>query len=368
MKKMLIVVSIFFSLVFGWYGAKKIMFMWFFAHYHPPAVTISATTVKNQPWQSYFTAVGTLTAINGVDISPEVAGIVEQINFTSGQFVKKNEPIIVLRNDVEQANLKSSLARLQLAQINYDREKTLFNKHATSQAQVDASYAELLEAEGNVESIKAHIKQKNITAPFDGKLGIRQVNVGQFVSPNSNLVTLQSLNPLNVIFSVPEQNLSHLTIGQEIDVSVNIGKGDTIVKGKITAINAKIEPATRTISVEAIVQNTNNQLFPGMYGLVRIWLPGQPNMIVVPQTAISYSLSGDYVFLLTPQQMSDKPGSKPVLADQLFAHRQFVKIGERRGRDVTIVDGLKAGDQVVTSGQLKLQNGTEVHINNRVTL
>lgn len=362
---MLIYVGIFFALIFGWYGVKKIMFMWFIAHYQPPSVTISATNAESKTWQSYLSAVGTFTAINGVDISAEVAGIIEEIRFTSGQLIKKGEPLFILRNDVEQANLKSNQARLQLAQINYDREKTLYHKHVTSQSQLDIRYAELLEAQGSVESVQAQIKQKTITAPFDGKLGIRQVNLGQYVAPNTIMVTLQSLNPLYVMFSVPEQYLTNLSLGQDIDVTVNFGNQEIIAKGKITAMNAKVEQTTRNILVEATIPNDKNELYPGMYGLVKVWLPARQNTIVVPQTAISYSLSGDYIFIIKDEKDENK------LKDDehnLHVYRQYVKVGERRGDEVAILEGLNVGDKIVTSGQLKLQNGTHVTIDNRVKL
>lgn len=362
MAKMLICVSIFFGIVFGWYGVKKIMFLWFVAHYHPPAATISATTAHHKDWQSYLTTVGTLMAINGVDISPETAGVVEEIHFSSGQLVKKNDTLLTLRNDVEVANLKSNQARLQLAQINFDRAKELYHKHAASKAQLDTNLAELLEAQGNVESIQARIKQKIITAPFDGKLGIRQVNLGQYVAPNTMLVTLQSLNPLYVMFNIPEQYLTRLFIGQDIDVTVNFGNGEKIIKGKITAINAKIEQATRNILVEATVSNDQNELYPGMYGFVKIWLPSHQNTIVIPQTAISYSLSGDYIFIIRDENKSTH------LKSDLHVYRQYVQVGERRGDEVAILEGLNDGDQIVTAGQLKLQNGTAVLIDNSVKL
>lgn len=359
MSKMLMYVSIFFALVFGWYGVKKVIFMWYLSQYQPPAVTVSETKAAAKTWQSYLNAVGTLTAVNGVELSAEVPGIIQEIRFDSGQFVKKGDVIVILRSEVEQAALKNNQAKLELAKINYERDKTLFARKVTSQAALDTSYAQLLQAQAGVESVQAQIAQKTITAPFDGRIGIRQVNLGQYISPGATLVTLQSLNPLHVIFHLPEQYLESLSTGQDVDVMVNIGEGKQ-VKGKVDAINAKVDAATRNIEVEATLPNDNLTLYPGMYGQVKIWLGDKKNAVVVPQTALSYSLSGDYVFVVKTEGDKKHP--------QLHVYRQNVQVGERRGDSVSIKQGLKPGDSIITSGQLKLQNGATVLIDNNVEL
>lgn len=360
MKKMLLYVGIFFAIVFGWYGVRALMFSWFMAHYEQPAITVSSVNVSTKTWQSFLTSVGTLTAINGVDLSAEVSGLVKVVHFNSGQFVKKGDVIIELDTSIEQASLKDKKAKLVLAKLNYDREKKLFEKKFSSQATLDQRYAELLESEAGVESVEAQIKQKTITAPFDGRIGIRQVDLGQYISPGAVLVTLQSLNPLYVNLNLPEQYLSALYLNQPVDISVNYGEGKTI-RGTITAINSKVDQATRNVTIQATIPNENYVLYPGMFGSAKIWLRAQENTIVVPQTAISYSLSGDYVFMI--KQEGEYRGN-PILK----AYRTYVKVGERRGDETSIVDGLKAGEQIITSGQLKLQNGTRVEINNSVEL
>lgn len=358
MSKMLMYVGIFFMLVFGWYGIKKGIFLWFMSHYEPPPITISATHAINKDWQSYVTAVGTLTAVNGVDISSEAAGVIEKIHFSSGEVIKKDAPIVKIKANVEQANLKSYQAKYQLAKLNYEREQRLFARKVISQAILDKYQAELLEAQAGVESVQAQIKQKTITAPFDGRLGIRQINLGQYVSPGTPIVTLQSLNPLFIVFNLPEQYLPELSLGQAVDVTINIENGKS-VQGKINAINAKVDPHTRNVLVQAIIQNENYQFYPGMYGFVKIWLKLKKQAVVIPQTAISYSLSGDYVFLIKNE---DKNGQL------LKAYRQYVKVGERRDDEVEIRHGLKAGDSIVTSGQLKLSNASPILIDNSVVL
>lgn len=360
MSKMLTYVAIFFVIVFGWYGIKKIMFMWGMSHYQPPPMTVSSTKVASKTWQSYLTSVGSLTAINGVDLSSEVSGVVQDIHFNSGQFVKQGDIVIVMRTNVEQASLKSNQAKLQLAKLNYEREKTLFNKKVSSQAALDQRNAELLQAEAGVETTQAQIQQKTIAAPFDGRIGIRQVNLGQYISPGVNMVTLQSLNPLYVMFNLPEQYLPDLYLDQPVNVSVNFGKGKT-VSGTITAINSKVDQVTRNILAQASIPNEKHLLYPGMFALVKVWLKEQKNRVVIPQTAISYSLSGDYVFIIRDESKSKKE-------PDLHVYRQYIKVGERRGDEVSILEGLKPDDMIVTTGQLKLQNGTRIVIDNSVEL
>lgn len=360
MSKMLFYVGIFFAIVFGWYGIKKGIFMWFMSHYQPPAVTISTTIAVSKTWQSYLSSVGTLNAVNGVDLSADVSGIVKEIRFNSGQYVNKGDVVITLDTDIEEAALKDARAKLKLAEINFDRDKKLFDRHVASQAALDISYSRLQEAQSDVESVLARIKQKTITAPFAGRIGIRQINLGQYISPGANMVTLQALNPLYVNFNLPEQYLPNLFLNQAIDISVNFGSGKT-VHGKITAINSKVDQSTRNILVQATIPNEKYVLYPGMFALVKVWLKEQHHTIVIPQTAISYSLSGDYVFIIKNEGKSKKH-------PELRAYRQYVKVGERRGDVVSILEGLKAGDTIVSSGQLKLQNGTPVVVDNSVEL
>jgi membrane fusion protein (multidrug efflux system) len=211
---------------------------------------------------------------------------------------------------------------------------------------------------------EAHIQQKTVTAPFNGKLGISRINLGEFLSAGTAMVTLQSLDPLNVRFNLPEQYVPNLYLQQPVDINVNLNLKDStvnqLIHGVITAINSKVEQSTRNILVQATIPNKNLQLYPGMFALVNIWLREQKNVIVLPQTAISYSLHGDSVFIIKDKGKKNHP--------YLYVNRQYVKVGERRGDQVVIESGLKAGDQVATSGQLKLQNDTHVVIDNSVEL
>lgn len=361
MKKMLTIVGIVFGIIFGWYAVKKIFFLYYISHYEPPPVTISATTATAQNWQSYLTSVGTVTAINGVDISSEASGTVKEIHFVSGQFVNQGDLLVQLDTSVEQAQLSDNEARLKLSQINYDRDKTLLKKNVAAQSVVDTDFANLQQAQAGVDAVKARIQQKTITAPFSGKIGIRQINIGEYVPAGNAMVTLQTLDPLYVQFNLPEQYVPQLYLQQPVDVDVNLNSNTNhAIRGNITAINAKVDQSTRNILVQATIPNKSLQLYPGMFALVKIWLRQQNNVITLPQTAISYSLHGDSVFLIQNKGKKKHP--------DLFVTRQYVKVGERRGDVVVIEHGLKAGDQVATSGQLKLQNDTHVVIDNSVEL
>lgn len=349
MKRMLLLVAIFFTLVFGIYGVKKAMFIYFMSHYTPPAVTITAKEVKTKDWHAYLTSVGTLKAIKGVDLSVEVPGTIKEIHFTSGQTVQAGEPLILLDTRVQEAELKNANAALQLAQLSYEREQTLYKRKASSKANLDARFAEYTQAQAKVEAAKAQMNIRTITAPFTGHIGIRLVDIGQYVSPGTALVTLQSLDPLYVMFTMPEQDIPYLHLNQPVNIKINFQDG-RYAQGTISAINAKVDEATRNILVQATIPNPDLSLYPGMFATVRVQLPEQKDQLIVPQTAISYSLSGDYVFILKEE---DK---------QLKAYRQYVNVGDRRGNEAVILKGLKPGDRIVTVGQLKLQNGTRVNV------
>jgi membrane fusion protein (multidrug efflux system) len=365
MKKMLIITGIIFGLVFGIYGAKKLAMSYYISHYQPPAVTISASTATPTTWQSYLTAVGTLTAVNGTDISSESSGIVSEIRFESGQTVQKGDVLVLLDTSVEQAQLKNDQAALKLAQMNYDRYKTLLKKNVLAQSEFDTASAKLEEAQANQEATQAKIQQKTVTAPFSGKIGIRLINIGQYLSAGTAMVTLQSLDPLYVQFNLPEQYLTELYLQQPIELTTNNNSSNkNTVNGTITALNSKVDQTTRNILVQATIPNKDVRLYPGMFAQVKVILRTHKNVITLPQTAISYSLHGDSVFIIEPDPKEKESDGTPLLR----VKREYVKVGERRGGEVAIVDGIKAGSRVVTSGQLKLQNGTHVVVDNSVEL
>ncbi len=374
MTLMLIGVTLLFCLIFGWWGFKQYMMGQFIAHYHPAPVNITATSAKEEVWRPYISATGTFVAINGVDITSQAAGLVTGIDFHSGQKVDKGTILVSLDTRVDQANLKNDEAALTLASIDYSRSQQLLVKNAVSKAVYDSDRAKLKEAKAAVERDEALISQKNISAPFSGKLGIRQVNIGDYISPGKALVTLQQLDPLYVHFSLPEQNLSQIRTNQQVQVRIDAYPKQVFI-GEINAINSKVNLQTRSFLVQATIPNPHNELLPGMFANVHVILPVRDHVVTVPQTAISYSLYGDAVYVLEAEKTKHKKDTKhdkhnkkaKSQAHKLyFAMRRSVTVGSRRDAEVAITHGLKPGQLVVTSGQVKLSNHTEVLINNKV--
>lgn len=354
---MIIALVIVFGGIFGFDYARSYFMGKFFASFEPPPAVISATKAKSETWTPAIDAVGSLVAVNGVDVSAETSGMVVKIFFQSGDSVKKGQPLVQLDDRADQQDLKNFQAQLALAKINYDRSQKLYKQKAVSEAQRDTDKAKMQEAVASVAKTEVLISEKLIKAPFAGKIGIREINLGQYVSPGSSVVTLQLLNPLYVQFYLPQQDYKDLYVNQPIELTVD-AYPDKKFKGKITAINAKVDTNTRNILIQASLPNDGNLLVPGMFANTKVLLPKQDNVITVPQTAISFSLYGDSIYVIN-QDGKDKKG-KPILK----VKREYIKVGDRRAGQVAILSGIKAGDEIVTSGQLKLQDGMRVEINN----
>ncbi len=331
--------------------------IWRLVHMTPPPITVSATPAKIVTWQSQLSAVGTLTAINGVDINSQAAGQVSEIHFNSGQFVHAGDLLLLLDAKIEAAQLKNHQAQLKLAQLSYNRDAILLKRNAASPAAVDADLAQLQEAEADVESATASIAQKTIRAPFNGYLGIRLVNLGQYIQPGTAIVTLQALDPLYVQFNVPEQELPNLYMGQRVSLSFNL-PDISDVNGTITAINSRVDQTTHNIMLQANIANSGLKLRPGMFALVTVWLRAQQHVVIVPETSIDYTLHGDAVFVIENDKEKKEANGSP----WQIAVRRYVTVGERRGDHVAILTGVKPNDLVITSGQLKLQNNAHVAI------
>lgn len=363
-KRMMIVIIILliiFGAIFGLKYQQITEGMAAFANYSPPPVTVSANKAKTQNWQPYLNSIGTLTAVNGVEVSTEVGGTIKEILFKSGEEVSQGQILIKIDDQVEQADLKRFEAQLKLAKINYERDRTLLAKRAIPQTTFDRSKATLEEAVASVESTKAVIAKKTIRAPFNGKIGIRMVDLGEYVSPGTPIATLQDTNPLYVDFNLPEQDFPKLAIDQTVEFTVEAHNKD-VFRGKLIAINSKVNEETRNLLVRASVSNEQDKLLPGMFANLRVLLPTTKPVITVPLTAITYSLYGDSVFLIKEEGKAED--GNPLLT----VTRHYVKTGEERNGEVAVLSGLEAGAQVVTSGQLKLNNGTRIIINNDVEL
>ncbi|GJM07144.1 MAG: MexH family multidrug efflux RND transporter periplasmic adaptor subunit [marine bacterium B5-7] len=361
MKKRMLIMIIFLAILFGGifsYDAFRAhMMKQYFANFHMPAQTISTTVAKNVTWDNRIPAVGTLVAVNGVNVNPQVEGQIVKITFKSGQIVPQGKPLVMLDSRLDQADLANYQAQLTLAKIDYERNAKLLKSSAASQSTVDTSMATLRETQAKVDYYKTLVDYKTIRAPFDGKMGLMSANVGQYLRKGDSIGSLQALDPLYVNFGLPEQDVSRVKVGNKVALTTDAFPKQ-VFKGQVNAINALVDQTTRNIKVQAKIPNPMRVLYPGMFVNVSLQLPNSQNFLTVPQTAVAYSLYGNSVY-----KVVDDPKTKQKIAKQVF-----VKLGEQRGLDVAILKGIAAGDVVVTSGQLKLHNGSPVAINNSIKL
>jgi len=325
----------------------------------PPPVSVATMKVKYLPWKSKLNATGTLRAIKGVDVTTEIAGIVKTIYFTPGSQVQKEEPLIELNDDIEIAQLHALEAQVELAKIVNKRNQEELKIQAVSQATFDASAADLKNKIAQAEAQAALVSKKKINAPFSGKLGFSAVNPGQYVNAGNKIVTLQSLEPIYVDFYVPQQWITKIALGQEVNLTSDAFPKKTFT-GKITTLNPIVDINSRNIQIEATVENNELLLLPGMYAQVEVITGKDQLKLTVPQTAISYNPYGDIVYIVK-ETAGDKKEKQKLVVTQTF-----VTVGETRGEQITIEKGLKENDTVVVSGQLKLKNGSAVVINNAV--
>lgn len=317
--------------------------------------TVSATKAETSDWQPKIDAVGTLRAVRGAELSLEVAGVVETISFQSGDEVKEGQVLLTLRKEDEEARLQSLEATASLAQITYDRDMKQLKAQAISQAIVDNDEANLRNARAQVAVQKAILDKKTLRAPFDGKLGLRQVDLGQFLPAGTMIATLQSLDPIFVDFLLPQQAVAQIAVGDRVRARIDAFPGRTF-EGKITAINPKIETGSRNVQVRATLPNTDQKLMPGMFAAVELDTGTAQRLVTLPQTAVSYNPYGSLVYIVDDKGAGAKP--------ELTARQVFVTTGATRGDQVAVLKGVAEGDMVVTSGQIKLRNGVPVVVNN----
>jgi membrane fusion protein, multidrug efflux system len=313
----------------------------------PPPPVVAATTVHRSEWQSYLSGVGSLVAVAGIDVNSEVAGKVKSIHFESGQSVQSGKLLVELDTATDEAELKGLEAAYQLEKVKFARSQQLIARNFISKSDYDLNKATLDEAQAVVNAKKAVIEKKRIVAPFTGQLGIRKINVGQYLAPGDAIVPLQKLNPIYADFTLPEQHLASLNVGQTLTITVQAHPGK-VFDGRITAINSGIDEATRSVKIRATLDNAEKLLHPGMFVEVQLLLNDTKSVLTVPDTAISYNPYGDSVFVIEP----DKQGFKVQL-------KQIVTGETREGR-VEVVKGLNENDRVVSAGQVKLQNGMTV--------
>lgn len=324
--------------------------------------TVSDEAAKQETWQPDFASVGNLDPVQGADISNQVAGNVSAINFESGQEVEKGQLLVQLDDSNEEAQLEGFQAQLKLAQLNDQRAHDIFAKHLNSQSDVDTADSNLKQAEANVANTQADINKKTIRAPFAGHAGIRNVNLGQYLAVGTAIVTLQALDHMYASFTLPEQALPSLAKGQKVTVTVDAYPNQKF-DGEINAIDSKVDPTSHTVRVQALIANPGHQLRAGMFANVSVSAGKPAPVVTVPKAAITYSLYGDSVFIVGPDKEKKDDKGQPALT----VNEVFIKLGDERGSRVAVVEGVKAGDLIVTSGMQKLHTGAEVQINNDVT-
>lgn len=359
---MLILTGLVFGGVFGfkWFGNK--MMNQYFDSMPMPAATVSSAAASSLEWTSSLSGVGTVVASNGADVTTESAGIVAALHFDSGAKVKKGDLLVTLSAGTEQADLQRLQAQADLARSEFGRLERLYKLDAISKSELDRAQADYSAARAAADGQRAKLAQKVIRAPFSGQLGIRQVNIGQYLSPGTPIVTLQALDPAFIDFTLPEQDLATVVVGQVVTATVDSQAGRSFT-GRVAAVESLVNSQTRNFKVRASFSNGDGGLRPGLFARASIGLADARTVVVVPLTAVSYNPYGNSVYVIQKVKGKSAEGKDE---EQLVVRRRFIKTGETRGDLVVITEGLKAGEQVATSGLLKLQNDARVIINNTV--
>jgi membrane fusion protein (multidrug efflux system) len=366
---MLLLVTVVFGGIFGMQAMGKKGMEQYFDNMPVPPASISTAKAETQSWQTQLEAPGTVVAVNGTTLTSEVGGLVTAIRFESGQSVKKGELLVQLNYKDERAELVRLQAQAELAELNRKRRERLFGLEAISKSDLDVAVSEYNAANAAVEAQSARLAQKDIRAPFDGTLGIRQINLGDYLSPGGPIITLQSLDPVDVDFELPEQRLALVQTGLTVAVTTDAFP-DRSFEGRVFAIEPQVNPQTRNFKVRARVPNADFALRPGQFGKVRLVLPASQQVVVIPRTAIDYNAYGSAVFVVQKKKDAATPAAPampgaPPTTDFEVAQR-FVRTGDVRGDFVAIVEGLNAGEEIATSGLLKLRGGMPVIVNNEV--
>jgi membrane fusion protein (multidrug efflux system) len=322
----------------------------------PPPETVSTTEVREDRWRTSLTSIGSITAVQGVNLTPDLPGIVREIAFESGTVVKAGDLLVRLDTSAEEAQLRAIEAQLELARLNLARVAKLRQDNTVSEAELDAAQATLKQNEGNADAVRAAIAKKTIRAPFGGQLGIRLINLGQYLEAGKPIVSLQSLAPVHADFSLPQQELAQLKVGMSVRLQTDAYPGRSF-EGTLTAINPDLDVATRSIGLQATLANPDQALRPGMFAKVEVLLPDEQNVLVIPATAVLSAPYGDSVYVV-----ETKPGDNS--ATNSVVRQQFVRTGRARGDYLVVENGLKQGEKIVSSGVFKLRNGMAVVENN----
>ncbi len=322
----------------------------------PPASTVSTAPVVAEKWERTIESVGSLRAVQGTDLATEAPGVIAKILFDNGQEVKKGDLLLELDFETEAANLRSAEAEADLARTVYERTRKLRLNNTVPQSELDAAESQLRKMTALVEQLKATINKKQLVAPFSGRLGIREVNLGQFIEHGDKIVSLQSLDPIFVDFLLPQQLIAGIRAGERVRVITDVYP-DRIFEGKLTALNPEVDPITRNIHLQATLANAEGVLRPGMFARVILTLGEAEDVIRIPSTAVLQEPYGDSVFVVV--EKTNEAGEKSQVVEQ-----RFVRTGRTQGDFVSIITGLQPGDIVVSAGVFKLRNGATVNINN----
>jgi len=328
------------------------------ASFTPPPDSVTSAVAQKVQWPATLNVIGTMEAVRGVVVSADLPGTVDHIYFDSGKAVKQGGVLVELDTKQERAQLASLEAQRDLAKINFGRQQQLVNEGVISRMEYDQATAQQRATEANVSEIRATIARKTIRAPFSGILGIRKVNLGQYLAGGNPIVPLQSLNPIYVNFGVPQQSFGQIKIGRELRITSDEFPGKMFT-GRVTALDSIVDAATRNIQVQATLPNPDGKLRPGSFVQVEVALGAPQPVVVLPASAINYAPYGDSVFIIT--DMKDQKGES-----YRGVRQQFVKLGGSRGDQVAVISGVNAGEEVVTSGVFKLRNGAHVQVNNKV--
>ena len=358
---MLMAVAIVFGGIFGFQAFKASMIKKFMTAMGSPPQTVSAAKAGYSAWQPRLEAIGTLRAVKGADLSLDVPGVVASISFNSGDDVEQGAPLLKLRVEDDLAKLESLQAMAELSEIVNQRDQKQFKMQAVSQATLDTDAANLKNAKAQVVQQQAVIDKKFLRAPFAGHLGIRAVDLGQYLAAGTVIVTLQALDPILIDFFLPQQAVDQVQLGQSVIVKIDAFKDQTFA-GEISAINPKVDAGSRNVQIRATLKNPDHKLLPGMYATVDIATGAPQSYITLPQTAISFNPYGDTVYVVDSKAV-DTAGKPP----QLIARQTFVTTGPTRGDQVAVLKGIDEGDLIVTAGQIKLHNGSTVLIDNSIT-
>jgi membrane fusion protein, multidrug efflux system len=346
--------------IYGLWGIKLYAAIQGFKH-QKQEVVVSDAPAQQETWKPFFTSVGNLTPVQGVDVSNQLAGNVTGIYFQSGTEVHKGQLLVQLDDSSERAQLIGFQAQLQLAQVNYQRARELIKQHLIAKSDLDTAENNLKQAQSNLGNDQSAIDKLAIRAPFAGEIGIRNVNLGQYLAAGTSIATLQSLGTLYVQFGLPEQDLAALAKRQRVDVTVD-AYPDKVFNGELSAINSAVDPNTHNVTLQATIHNPEHLLRSGMFANVRVYAGKPQTVLTVPTSAVDYSLYGSSIYIVK-QDGKDADG-KPVLK----VTQQFVTTGQERDGRVAITKGLQVGDIVVIAGQQKLQNGMQVEINNSINV